>query len=276
MITESSGSEHILDADLFYPRLRTYYIGRKIETRSAVDSTQDVVRQRAGAGEAEGFVLVADTQTGGRGRKGDRWFSPSGSGLYLSLLLRPRFPAIMPLPLALGLAAAQAVEAVSDVRAELKWPNDLTVDDRKLGGILAESQVQDGVVLYVVAGIGINVHEPAGGWPPELARTAACIGMGATREGLLAELLNAIEANYELLRAGDVEAVLTEYRRRCPYRGGAPVTFVGADGRPEEARAIEIESDGALLVELPGGAEQRLYGHQVIGLRRTALGFVTD
>lgn len=256
-----------LDPNAMVPRLTTYYIGRYLEQAWIVESTQDEVRRRAAEGAPEGLVVVAERQTAGRGRKGDRWFSPAGSGLYLSLLLRPRFPDVMLIPLALGLAAAQAVDAVSKHRPDLKWPNDIMIGDRKLGGVIAESQMQEGQVLFVVAGIGINVSEPVEGWPPELASTAASLGPDVDREWLLPELLNAIEANYEAIKTGHSAAMLAEYRNRCPYRRGAPVMITAGDGVREEAQAIEIEADGSLLVEMPDGTRQRLYGHQVLGMR---------
>lgn len=239
-------------------------IGREIVFRGRVESTQDEVRGAGATGAAEGFAVVADSQSSGRGRKGNRWHSPPGTGLYVSFLLRPPAHAVTLLSLALGLSTSQAVESVCGIETELKWPNDLIIGGKKAAGIIAESQVQDERVLYVVAGIGINVSEPAGGWPREVADIATALPEGTSREALLAELFNAAEINYDHLRRGAGSRVLDEYRRRCPYRRGAPVIVGGWQaGAEEEAVAIEVAEDGGLLVERKGGIRETLYGHEV-------------
>ncbi len=260
-IYENGGA--FLEAARLIRKLQTYHIGRKIELVPTIDSTQDEILRRAEQGEPEGFVLVAGCQTAGRGRQGDRWFSPAGTGLYVSVLLRPDFRTVALIPLALGLSAAQAVEAVSAHIVELKWPNDLILKGRKLGGVIAESQVREGRIQHIAAGIGINVQEPEGGWPPEIAMRAACIGCNTPREDLISELLNAIETNYTHLRRGRAMAILDQYRSRCLQRSGKPVRISHDDGRSVEAIAVDVEDDGSLLVEHADGRRERIYGQPV-------------
>ncbi|MEW6368500.1 MAG: biotin--[acetyl-CoA-carboxylase] ligase [Acidobacteriota bacterium] len=258
-----------LDLTLFAERLRTYYIGRKIEMVREIVSTQLAVLRKAEEGEEEGFVLVADRQSSGRGRKGDRWYSPPGTGLYLSLLLRPTFQPWSILPLSIGLSVAQGIEAAAGLTPSLKWPNDIMLEDRKVAGILVESQVQEGRLLGVVAGIGVNVADPEAGWPADLADTAIGVGAGVAREELLAELLNSIELNYDLLREGRTDRVLAEYRRRCAQHPGDPILVSRPDKAAEQATVVQIEPDGALLIECRDGSQERLYGEQITSLRGT-------
>ncbi len=130
-----------------------------------------------------GSVYLRDEQLAGRGRGDHGWLSAAGEGLYVSVLLRPQFPAArLPfLPLAAGLAAADAIHAVSGLTVDLRWPNDLLIGPRKTGGILVESQLHSkglphAVVPYAVLGIGINVHQRA--FPSDLATPATSLDLG--------------------------------------------------------------------------------------------------
>jgi len=163
-----------------------------------VDSTNEEVRRRAAAGAPEGLVVVADTQTAGRGRRGHSWHSPPGVGVYLSILLRPNIPAAeaVALPLRAGLAAWSTVASFCVQRGlvpVLKWPNDVLVSGLKVAGILVESTSgKDGLVDVAVVGIGVNVV--AHPMPPELEPTAtslqAALGRPVARAEVAARLLD--------------------------------------------------------------------------------------
>ena len=159
-----------------------------------VDSTNRVVADLARAGAPDGVVVAADHQTAGRGRRGRSWESPPGSGLLVSVLLRPPPPLVA---LAAGVAAAEAVERVAGVPALLKWPNDVLVDDKKAGGVLSEL-VGDAAVV----GLGLNLT-----WAPD---GATCLGAGVHRDALLAAYLTSLDA------PGDM---LARYRQRCATLG---------------------------------------------------------
>ncbi|RRA50091.1 biotin--[acetyl-CoA-carboxylase] ligase [Acidipila sp. EB88] len=176
---------------------------------------------RAGVDGAEhGTVYIADAQTGGRGRGAHAWASPAGSGLYVSMLLRP---ALAPgdalwLSLAAGVAAQAAVRSVAadskrglkvgpDLRVDLRWPNDLLVGTRKLGGVLTEMQAEATRVRFVVVGIGINVHQQS--FPAELATGATSLAIeqiATTRQRLLLALLRAVHHEVQALTAVTAEA----------------------------------------------------------------------
>ncbi|MGB7547469.1 MAG: biotin--[acetyl-CoA-carboxylase] ligase [Terracidiphilus sp.] len=175
------------------------------------DSTNTDALEAARAGAPHGSVYFADEQRAGRGRGDHGWQSAAGQGLYVSILLRPRIPAVrLPLlPLAAGLAAAGAVRTVSGVTADLRWPNDLLLGERKAGGILVESKTEAGAVAFAVVGVGINVHQrtfapdlqprrrrPVAG-DPGLATPATSLdleaGVRIDRQALLVSLLKSLE-----------------------------------------------------------------------------------
>ena len=204
----------------------------------------------ARAGAAEGLVVVADHQTAGRGRLGRTWVAPPGSSLLVSVLFRPRaLEAGHLLTTAVALAACDACERVAGVAPDLKWPNDLLVDDRKLGGILAES---DGPA--VVVGLGLNVNSASGA--PE---TAVALGRLAERDvdrdALLAELLRSLDARHG---AADL---MDAYRARCVTIGRrVRVELTGGDFA---GTAVGIDDGGALVVEVDGERRRVLAGDVV-------------
>ena len=222
----------------------------------------------AGAGAAEGTVLVAEAQTAGRGRLGRRWASPPRAGLTFSVLLRPDgVPAALLgwLPLLAGVAATASVYAVTAVDATLKWPNDVLVGQRKLGGILAER-----TGAAVVVGIGINVWQARADLPPDSAATSLALvaGAGVTgqagvggpglRERLLASLLGELGRWYESWRnqasPGDADAcgLRQEYVRRCATLGReVTVTMPGTE--PVTGTATGVDRAGRLEVRTAGG-----------------------
>lgn len=218
------------------------------------DSTNRVVADLARAGAPEGVVVVADHQTAGRGRLGRRWESPPGSGLLVSVLLRPAGLAPQRRHLvtsAVGLAAADACRAVAGFTPALKWPNDLLVGDRKLAGILAE-----GVGDAVVVGLGLNVSAA----PPGGASAEEAAGRPVDREALLASMLRGLEA-----RCGRWDAVADEYAATCGT--------VGRRVRVEDAAgvragtAVGIDDGGHLLVDFGGGTPEALSAADVFHLR---------
>ena len=140
--------------------LTTRRLGRPALCFPQIGSTNDVAHERAAAGAAEGLLVLADEQTAGRGRLDRRWWAPPGSSLLMSLLLRPPLPPGQAgqLTMCLGLAAAEGVEAVTGLQPALKWPNDLLLGGRKLGGMLSELRLDGERLAYAVLGLGVNVN----------------------------------------------------------------------------------------------------------------------
>ena len=154
-------------------------------------STNTRAKEMAAEGAPHGTVLIADSQTGGRGRMGRRFHSPAGSGTYLSVILRPECPAaeLMHLTCATGAAMCDAVESACGIRPGIKWTNDLVSGKRKLGGILTELGLTPrGMVDYAIIGIGINCNQSAADFPQELQSMAASLSMVLGKEIDMAQL----------------------------------------------------------------------------------------
>lgn len=208
----------------------------------------DLARQ----GAAQGTVVLADRQSGGRGRNGRQFCSPLG-GLYFSLILRPELePADFPLlTLAAGVGLAHSLQRMTGVQPLLKWPNDLYYADRKLGGILTESgPLRAGLPEFVVVGVGINVNSQPEDFPPELrgkiVNLAEAGAAAVSPAGLLPGLVDELLAATERLQA-DKAALLAEWRQR-DYLLGRPLEYgtipaVGA-GLAEDGRYVVIDRSG--------------------------------
>jgi len=223
--------------------------GARLLWLAEVSSTSDVAADLARHGAEEGLVVVADAQTAGRGRHRRVWSSPPGAGLYMSVVLRPPVPVSTVLTLGAGVALAEGIAAATALPVELKWPNDLHVSGRKLGGILAE-----GTTGHVVLGMGINVHRVA--LPGELASTATSIeaelGRAVDRGTVLAECLAALARRYADLGEGRERAIVAAWRARAGATLGRRVTWDG--GASLRTGLVEqVDDDGALLVR--AGAE---------------------
>ena len=161
--------------------LKTRVFTGPVHHFETLDSTNDLAKELAVQGAPEGTVVVAEAQTGGRGRLGREWDSPPGVGLYVSLVLRPMLPP-MELPqitLTTAVAVVRAVRRVAGVAPGIKWPNDLLLNGKKLGGILTEMETESDRIRHVVVGLGLNVNNP--GFPPELAATATSLTLTAGR-----------------------------------------------------------------------------------------------
>ena len=232
------------------------------------DSTNTQARVLAEAGAPHGTVVLADRQTGGRGRLGRRFDSPAGLGLYLSLVLRPAAPAgeLPPLTALAAVAVCSAVEAVAGRRPGIKWVNDLVLDGRKLGGILTELSIDadSGAARYAVVGIGINCAQWADDFPPELRETATSLtlacGREVGRETLAAAVIRELERMDRALSAGYADW-LAAYASDCLTIGHEVKLLRGGTSR--RARALGIDSKAALLVEYEDGSRETVDSGEV-------------
>jgi BirA family biotin operon repressor/biotin-[acetyl-CoA-carboxylase] ligase len=233
-----------------------------------IGSTNDVAAALAARGsECEGAIVVADAQTAGRGRRGRQWFSPPGSGLYVSIVLMPGRArhqparATMLLTLSAGVALAEAVETATALRVDLKWPNDLFFSRRKVSGILAEATAVDHAPQPVVLGYGINISPMA--YPPALRERATSLeteaGHPVDRALVFVETLAAVAQRYEDLLAGRFDAILDAWRLRAPSAVGARVSWAGTAGQVTGVTA-GIDDDGALRVNVDGRMERIVAG----------------
>lgn len=237
--------------------------------RTSTGSTNADVAAAARAGAAEGLVVVAESQTGGRGRLDRRWISPSRAGLAVSVLLRPRG---VPtgrygwIPLLAGVALAGAVRRIAAVAAALKWPNDLLIDGRKCAGILAEA-----VPAGVVVGIGLNVTLRADELPTPAATSLLLAGARCTdRDPLLRALLRDLATWYARWRdvAGDPVAcgLRAAYRDRCATLGRRVAVSLPT-GATVTGTATDLDPDGRLVVTTGDGTVTPLAAGDVVHVR---------
>lgn len=234
------------------PHLTTTVIGRRLLYFDQVDSTNAFAAKEGAAGAEEGTVVVADAQSAGRGRLERTWVSPSGCNLYATALLRP---AVLPSRVSeLGLVAAVAihralVESVPEVETRIKWPNDILVGQRKLCGILCESELESDRVHYALVGIGINVNMTS--FPPDLRRTATSLALQTktehSRPTLLASVLNSFEEAYDQWKAAEDLSPLLGYLRANSALTGRRVTVRNVAGECR-GRVAGISPAGELVL----------------------------
>lgn len=272
--------------------------GIAMDVFDTVDSTNTVCLQRVSSMHCSApYAAIAGCQTQGRGRRGRSFFSPDGTGLYMSILLRPsalsanqamRFTTIA------AVATAEAIEAISGRSASIKWVNDIYVGGRKVCGILTEASFnpEDGTLDYAVVGIGINVYEPAGGFPEDIRDRAGAItssGAGSHavsseelicspetimdqggRNRLAAEILGRFfsycsevrSSGSSILNDVTVPAYVSEYRRRC-FVTGMDVDVLRAGSDPVKAHVLGIDDQCHLMVRYEDGSEETLSSGEI-------------
>lgn len=239
----------------------------RIEIFERVASTNTLLRERA-PGLPEFFTVIASEQTGGRGRRGRSFFSPPGTGLYMSMLLRPRLgpDRAGDITTAAAVAVCEAVENTLSLSPSIKWVNDVFLDGKKICGILteaAETSSDGGIIEAAIVGIGINVYEPDGGFPPGLRDIAGAL-TAERRAGLRGQLAAAVMESFlrlyiDMTRSGGSH--IAEYRRRCAVLG-RNVTVLSASGN-YTAFAYGVDERCHLLVERPDGTREALSSGEI-------------
>ena len=246
--------------------LKTKTMGQTIYFYEETDTTNNRTRELALEGAPEGTLVVAEKQTAGRGRRGKVWESPLGTGIWMSLVLRPQIaPAeASVLTLLCGLATAEAIEAETGLSAGIKWPNDILINGKKAVGILTEMDCEMSEVHFVIPGIGINVNTAS--FPPEIAEIATSLylecGKTVSRRRLVHKVLERLEEHYEtFLRTGSFAAMLEDYRKHC-ITLGKEVHVLGRE--PFFAEALDITPEGELLVRrADNGKEEVVFSGEV-------------
>ena len=240
--------------------------------RASTGSTNDDAKALAAQGEREGTVVLADEQTTGRGRAGkSRWITPANTSIAVSVLLRPALPPerLGILAMIAGLAAVEGLQRGAAVEVRLKWPNDVLVGTRKLGGILVESALSSSGIAYAVIGIGLNGNLRTGdlGALPDAALAPATLlevaGRPVEREAVIVALLEALDARYAALRAGAPAELRRDYRAALGTIGQA-VTIGGAS-ESVGGIAEDVTEGGALVLRLPDGSRREFaYGEVTV------------
>ncbi len=264
------GSENIEREDLNPEAVRRVLAGSLFAANvvylARIDSTNRFAKELALSGAPEGTVVIADTQTAGRGRMGRHWVSPGHLNLLFSVLVRPKCSSeeLFGLTMALALGATEAIRERCGLVAKIKWPNDLYVGRKKLGGLLTEFALEERLVTYAVLGLGLNVN-----WSPQqekdILQPATSIvdetGKRTHRGELLATILRRFEVLYQRLRSGELEAILRYRNEHCMILG-REVLIIG-HGEGFKGVAVRIDRDGALVIREEGGTEKRVVSGEV-------------
>jgi BirA family biotin operon repressor/biotin-[acetyl-CoA-carboxylase] ligase len=264
-----------LTRDTIQSTLSTTWLGRRIELFDSLPSTNREAAQLAQADVEHGTVVAADSQTAGRGRLSRTWFSPPGANLYCSIILRAARPPerltewLSWLPLISALAAAEAIEQVSSLHVSVKWPNDLLISERKVGGILCESGAGMRSDPFQIIGIGINVNGERDDWPDDLRGVATSIwqerNIVVDRNRLLAQLLLELEQCLDELAVHGPNRIALAYYQRCTTIG-ITVRATLANGDVIVGLAEGIGQDGSLRLR-PQATQPGLEMPEVLHLR---------
>ena len=254
----------ILAPELLRAQLKGSLFGKRIYHFFKTDSTNRVAMELGYAGEPEGAVILAEEQSAGRGRAGRTWHSERAAGIYATLLLRPKISPVQAplLTMMAGLSAHGAIQAQTGLQLDLKWPNDLVLNGKKLGGILTEMYADTSLVRFVVVGIGINVNQEK--FPAELAGIATSLraetGRNLSRLELLARLLREFETDYNRFLREGAKSVTERFTKASSYavgkkvrvtNGGDTFTGVTAGLAPEGLLQVERE-DGKVVTVISG------------------------
>ncbi|UKS30567.1 biotin--[acetyl-CoA-carboxylase] ligase [Paenibacillus sp. HWE-109] len=247
--------------------LKTKVLGQKVHVYGAVDSTQTIAHALVASGAQEGTIVLAEEQTAGRGRMGRAWHSPSGKGIWMSIVLTPRVPVyFMPqLTLLSAVALCRSIQKVCQVEIGIKWPNDLLIKGKKVSGILLESSGEDERLKYVIAGIGISVNLTTEDYPEALRNIATSLaiesGQVISRELLVQTFLLEFEELYALYMDKGFapirllwEALSVTLKR--PIRTSSPSGFI-------EGIADSLDDSGALTVITSSGEKVRIYSGDI-------------
>jgi BirA family biotin operon repressor/biotin-[acetyl-CoA-carboxylase] ligase len=233
----------------------------------STDSTNNQARTLAAAGYAEGTVVVADTQTEGRGRRGRNWYSPAGQGIYISLILRPQMPLkeIPRISLMIAVAVAETLEKELALPARIKWPNDILINGRKVAGILSEAVTDLDGIEFVVAGIGLNINNPMRDFPDDFRTDPTSVlaetKQPASRVQILQSLLASLEKYYFILQQGNFTDILQRGRQLSMVIGQRVSLEDG--GRLVSGRAVDIDENGFLVVCDATGESHTIFSGEI-------------
>ena len=256
-----------LNVEAIQSRLRTQSIGKILHVLVKTPSTNLVGLSLADSGEPHGSVILAEHQTAGKGRLDRSWISPPNKNIYCSVILKK--PGLQEhlswVPLVTGLAIAEAIQMNHSTTLSLKWPNDLLVRDKKLGGILCQGTIRKGDASALVVGFGINVNSTSEDFPPELHNISTSLyqesGRFCNRNSLLSSILNNLEKWYKQLAMHELDVIHSAYSASCSTLG-TDVCCTLTESHDVNGRAIEIGKDGSLqIAPFEAGAKKNIILH---------------
>ncbi len=246
-----------LDINKIRQRLRTSIIGREIVHYDSTVSTNLDAMRLAKDGSADGMVVIADEQTGGRGRFDRVWISPKGKNILMSVILRPQIESsrLFFLTVVASLAVCHAIKTVTGLTAKIKWPNDVYLGFKKACGILTEMEMKDGFLGYAVVGMGININAHPDldtGHAVQATSLAAELGREVEREDIIIPLLEEMDRRYQMLLKGSTKVIIEDWTRQSLVLG-KPVTITDIGGTIEGI-AESFDDQGRLILLTEGGS----------------------
>lgn len=250
-------NNNILSKEIIKKNITAKVFGKEIEILKTVDSTNNYLKLRAQDKVIEGLVAIAEQQTEGKGRKGKSFFSPAGSSIYMSVLLKPKIK-ISNINLITIIAAISVVEAIyntTKIQTSIKWVNDVMYNNKKLCGILTEASIEgeSGDINYIVLGIGINVKKI--NFPDDIKNVATSLGnitaIDYNRNELIGQLLNQLENNYNKLFSNNQCELINSYRNYLSMLGNE-INVILSDST-YRAKALDIDENAHLIIQLPSG-----------------------
>jgi BirA family biotin operon repressor/biotin-[acetyl-CoA-carboxylase] ligase len=247
-----------------HKKLRTQFIGKKMRYLENTPSTIWVGKQICSEGDVEkmhGLVIIAEEQTGGIGRMGRAWVSPSG-GIWITIVLKPGIPIdhVFMVTMAGSVAVARAIRKEFDLGALIKWPNDIFIGDKKVAGLLLELSAEADMIHHCLLGIGIDVNVPLNQFSPalqkEITTISAEVGHDVDRATFLARILKEFENRYLLIESGEYEAIIREWKSlSCTLEHRVLITTMK---NSFEGEAIDIDEFGALMIRKDNGKIERV------------------
>lgn len=246
-------------------------LGRRIIFLYETGSTNDAAMELAASGEPHGTVVIAERQTRGKGRLGRRWVSPAGENIYMSVILRPglRPREATLLTVLSSVAACQALRETTGLDARIKWPNDIQVGDRKLGGILLETRAEPDVISHAVVGIGLNVNMPASHFPASIRDIATSVlketGSRHRRTPIAAAVLDRMSEELEALPKEGRRPLLNKWRELSSTLGKRVRVTEGEE--TSTGTAMDIDDEGRLILRLPNRRLRKISSGDLATLR---------
>ncbi len=243
-------------------------MGSEIVYFPSIGSTNDEAKRMADNDCKEGTLVIAEYQTGGRGRKGRSWVSPSGIGIWASIVVRPQISPLKAagLTLVTAVSICRALRVITELPVKIKWPNDLRINYKKIGGILTELNTETEKVNYAVIGIGINVNNKT--FPEDLNQIATSLILESgnktefNRALVLCQILREFENDYKAFDSGHLEDLLNEWRGYSDTLGSI-VQVIGINNSRIEGKAVDVDNDGALLIEKNDGTQIKVLSGDV-------------
>ncbi len=266
------GYQLVSSPDRFFPSeithgLNTKFLGKKIHYFESVSSTMDLAIQLGMRGSPEGTLVVAETQTKGRGRLGRNWISPKHKGIYLSLILKPEIlPAQSPvITLLVSISICEAIKEITGLDAKIKWPNDIFIQNKKIGGILTELNAEMDRIHFLVIGIGLNVNNDKNSLLPGAISLKEAKLENISRVGLAQEVLRKIEKDYLSFQKQGSQEIINRWRNYNITLGRR--VKISCHKEHLEGCAVDIDNDGGLLIRDDSGLIQKVMAGDVVHCR---------